>query len=95
MRDDRFEWDNRKATSKLKRHHVSFDEATDVFDVPDFVDDDDPDPDEIRTCRIGRSGSLLPVVGYTEREDRDGNNRTRIISARESASHEEARHLSP
>ena len=95
MRDDRFEWDDQKAATNLKRHHVSFDEACGVFDDADFVDDDDPDPDEIRTCRIGRAGTALLVVVYTEREDRHGRIRIRIISAREATNHEEARYRSP
>lgn len=39
----RFEWDKRKARSNLRKHGVSFDEASTVFDDPSaliFPDDD-------------------------------------------------------
>jgi uncharacterized protein len=90
MRDNEFEWDDRKAAANLKKHEVSFEQARNVFDDVDSIDRDDPDPDEPRTVRIGRANSMLLVVVYTEREGRDGITRIRIISAREASTHEEA-----
>jgi uncharacterized protein len=90
MRDQHFEWDDRKAAANLKKHEVSFDEARRAFDDDDAIEREDPDPDEERMVRIGRSGQSLLVVIYTDRTGRDGITRSRIISAREATSHEEA-----
>jgi uncharacterized protein len=89
MRDQNFEWDDRKAAANLKKHEVSFGEARPVFSDDDAIERDDADPDEERFIRIGRSGNALLVVIYTERIGRDGITRKRIISAREATSHEE------
>jgi uncharacterized protein len=75
-----FEWNPDKAVINLKKHNISFQEATTVFD--DSLSVTFPDPDhsigEDRYVIIGMSrlGQLL-VVSHTDRE-----NRTRIISTR-------------
>jgi hypothetical protein len=75
-----FEWNPDKAVINLRKHNISFQEATTVFD--DSLSVTFPDPDhsigEDRYVIIGTSrlGQLL-VVSHTDRE-----NRTRIISAR-------------
>lgn len=75
-----FEWNPDKAVINLRKHNISFQEATTVFD--DSLSVTFPDPDhsigEDRYVIIGMSrlGQLL-VVSHTDRE-----NRTRIISAR-------------
>jgi len=58
-----FEWNEEKAETNLKKHGVSFDEATTVFRDPISVT-----IDEQRYVEIGSSekGQLLVVV-YTER----------------------------
>ena len=75
-----FEWDNEKATSNLKKHTVSFEEAVKVFADPLSVTIADPrhSTGEHRFIIIGRSqtGRTLVVV-HAERR-----NRIRIISAR-------------
>ncbi len=38
-----YEWDPKKADENLKRHKVSFDEATSVFTDPFGLTFDDPD----------------------------------------------------
>ncbi len=90
MRDQSFEWDDRKAAANFKKHEVSFDEARLVFADDEAIERDDPDPDEERIARIGRSGNALLVVIYIERTGRDGLTRNRIISVREATTHEEA-----
>ncbi|WP_231948232.1 BrnT family toxin [Phormidesmis priestleyi] len=70
----------------LRKHSISFQEATTVFD--DSLSVSFPDPDhsigESRYVIIGMSGSgQLLVVSHTDRE-----NRTRIISARRASRHE-------
>ena len=76
----RFEWDKRKADSNLKKHGVSFQEATSVF--ADTLSITIPDPDhsasEERFVDLGLSHrNRLLVVSYTERGEV-----VRIISAR-------------
>ncbi len=55
----RFEWDESKAASNLKKHRVSFDEAVTVFYDPLAATFDDPDHSQAE----GR----LVTVGYSTR----------------------------
>lgn len=75
-----FEWDPRKASSNLRKHGVSFDEAATVFLDDLSLTGDDPDhsasEDRYVTFGVSSAGRLL-VVAHTERGDR-----TRIITAR-------------
>ena len=75
-----FAWDEEKEKSNLKKHRVSFEEATTVFIDPFSmtIPDSDHSVDEQRYIDIGSSdkGRVLVVV-YTER----GSN-IRIISCR-------------
>ncbi len=76
----KFEWNEKKAEANLKKHKVSFDEATTVF-IDSFsitIPDSEHSVDEQRYIDIGSSdkGRVLVVV-YTER----GAN-IRIISCR-------------
>ena len=76
----RFEWDPKKATTNLKKHGVSFQEAATVFGDPLAITFQDPDhsKDEERQLTFGLSlQKRLIVVSHTERQDV-----TRIISAR-------------
>ncbi len=76
-----FEWDTRKAESNLRKHGVSFNEATTAFG--DLLSFTIPDPihstGEERFILLGRTfrGRLIVVV-HTERGDT-----IRLISARE------------
>jgi uncharacterized DUF497 family protein len=76
----RFRWDSRKAAENLRKHRVSFTEATTVFDDPLSVTIPDPDHSigEQRFLLLGTStrGRLL-VVAHSERDDI-----IRIINAR-------------
>jgi uncharacterized DUF497 family protein len=81
-----FEWDENKARSNLKKHGISFVEATTVFDDPYYLTWDDPlhSVEELRFLGIGYSiKQRLLVVVYTER-----NYNIRIISARLATKHE-------
>ena len=76
-----FEWDKKKAAANLKKHKVSFDEATTVFDDPlaYIFDDEDYPEDEQREIIIGHSiVRRLLVVCFTERAE----DLIRIFSAR-------------
>ena len=76
----RFTWDPRKAAANLRKHRVSFREATTAFEDPLSLTIADPDhsDDEERFLLLGRStrGRLL-VVSHVERGDG-----IRVISAR-------------
>ena len=59
MRDDRFEWDDRKAASNARKHRVSFDNARAAFDDPHAILEPDDDPDEDRWKCIGMTAANL------------------------------------
>ncbi len=86
----RFEWDARKATSNLKKHDVSFDEAATVFYDPLAATFADPEHsrEESRFVTVGYSaqGRLL-VVCHVER-----GGVLRLISARRATPRERRRH---
>jgi uncharacterized protein len=84
MQDDKFEWDDAKAESNRRKHGVTFDVATSVFNDPDSFDEIDEDTDEERWKRFGMTTSGLLVVIHTERHQR-----IRIISARRANRHEQ------
>ncbi|MBI3398024.1 MAG: BrnT family toxin [Deltaproteobacteria bacterium] len=87
-----FEWDHKKASSNLRKHKVSFEEATTVFydSLSATFDDPDHSTDEERLITIGYSSrSRLLVVSHTER-----GKTIRIISARTATAHERKRHES-
>ncbi len=84
MRDDRFEWDDRKAASNLRKHGVAFDHARLVFDDPAAIEDLDDDQDEERYWRLGVADARVLYVIYTVRGER-----IRIISARKAKRHEQ------
>jgi hypothetical protein len=75
-----FEWDKKKAASNLRKHGVSFEEAStalrDNFSATGHDPDHSEDEDRFVTLGISLTGRLL-AVAHTER----GNN-IRIISAR-------------
>lgn len=76
-----YEWDPKKAAENLKKHEVSFDEATSVFTDPLALSFDDPDhsTDEQRVITIGTSNKdRIVFLAHADR----GDDRIRIISAR-------------
>ena len=76
----RFEWDDAKAAANLRKHRVSFDEATEVFFDPYALGDKDAEHsyEEERFFVIGYSTARLLYVVFAERRD----DVFRIISAR-------------
>ena len=76
-----FEWDDQKAKANLKKHIVSFDEASSVFGDPvaKIFDDEEHSAEETREIIVGHSiSNRLLLVSFTER----GRDLVRIISAR-------------
>src|SRR5258706_9631913 len=86
----KFSWDPGKAAANLRKHDVSFDEASTVF--ADSLSASIPDPDHslgehrFVTMGVSSSGRLL-VVCHTEESGA-----VRIISARRAIRHEKARY---
>ena len=76
-----YEWDPKKADENLKRHKISFDEATSVFTDPFALTFDDPEHsvDEQRYITIGISSTQR--ILFLSHADR-GEDHVRIISAR-------------
>jgi uncharacterized protein len=76
----RFEWDPRKAAANLRKHAVSFEEASTVFADDYSLTGADPDhsvgEERFITFGMSQSGRLL-VVSHTEEGDT-----IRIFSAR-------------
>ncbi len=84
----RFAWDPAKAAANLRKHGVSFEDATTAFGDPHSLTVPDPDHStaESRFTLIGTSKlGLIVVVSHTERGDT-----IRIISARKATRHERA-----
>jgi len=83
-----FEWDDRKASSNIEEHGVSFDEVVSVFGdnmALTFADADRSESeDRSRTFGISNKARLLVVI-HTERR-----NNVRIISARKATKHEKS-----
>ena len=83
-----FEWNPWKARENQRKHGVSFDEASSVFDDPlaKVFSDDDHSNGEQREIIFGSSiMNRLLLVSFTER----ARNRIRIISARQATKREQ------
>jgi len=82
----KFEWDEEKSVSNLKKHGVPFHEAATVFGDPLAITFSDPDHSigEHRFLTFGLSMmNHLLVVAHTERHGK-----TRIINARQATRYE-------
>jgi len=82
----KFEWDSGKASSNLRKHGVSFEEAVSVFGDPLALTIADPlhSEEEDRSITLGWSQeNRLIVVVFTDRDDK-----IRIISARKATRQE-------
>ena len=82
-----FEWDPLKAKNNLLKHQVTFEEASSIFNDPQFITflDDEHSTNEERYISIGISNrNLVLMVAHTERKDK-----VRIISARKATDNEE------
>jgi len=82
-----FEWNPEKAKNNLQKHQVGFEEASTIFDDPQFIAflDEEHSADEERYITIGLSNkNRILIVAHTDR-----NEFIRIISARKVTKHEE------
>lgn len=83
----KFEWDDKKAISNLKKHGISFEEASTVFGDWLAITIEDPlhSDDENRLIIIGKSDYLNTlVVVHVERSEA-----IRIVSARPATKNEQ------
>lgn len=90
----RFEWDTAKAESNFSKHRVSFEIATRVFADPfAVVEQDRIENGEHRWKTLGIvDGYLLLLVAHTVRDNEDGTEVIRIISARRAEPKERKRY---
>ncbi|HQU94125.1 MAG TPA: BrnT family toxin [Pyrinomonadaceae bacterium] len=82
----KFEWDPEKAVDNLKKHGVSFEDATTIFTDPfahEYLDDRHTEP---RFQRIGLAESGVLYVVYAVRGYND--DIYRLISARKATANE-------
>jgi hypothetical protein len=85
MRDDKFEWDDRKAVKNAKDHRVTFELARRAFTDQRAIDRLDLDEtDEDRMLLTGLANDVLITVCFVER-----GHRIRIISARRATKREQ------
>jgi uncharacterized protein len=84
----RFTWDVAKASSNLKKHGVSFDEAASAFVDPlALVSEDVMHPERSALVGLSKKQRILVAVFVEHAEDS-----IRIISARRATSHERRRY---
>jgi len=89
MDEMKFSWDARKAKKNIKKHRVSFEEASTVFFDERAIEFFDPDhsEQEDRFLMLGLSGRLrVLVVSYCLRKK---GSEIRVISARKATSKEQ------
>jgi uncharacterized DUF497 family protein len=89
----RFEWDEAKAESNLRKHGIDFDDAIEVFYDPDAVVEQDRIVDgELRWQAIGRA-SRIAILYVAHTVDNEGQDEViRIISARRADRRERRRY---
>jgi hypothetical protein len=90
----RFEWDEAKAERNRRKHGVSFELAARVFADPFALSDQDRTEDgEPRWRTIGLvDGLVVLLVAHTYRDQDDGSETIRIISARRAEPRERHRY---
>ena len=82
-----FEWDPEKAKANLKKHNIGFEEASTIFEDPQFISflDEEHSAEEERQITIGLSNKTrLLMAAHTQRKQH-----IRIVSARKATKNEE------
>jgi len=85
--NQQFEWETAKASLNLRKHGISFEETSTVFDGPLFITflDEEHSIDEERYITLGLSKmNNLLLIAHTDREGV-----IRIISARRATKNEQ------
>ena len=87
----KFEWDRKKENTNIKKHDVTFEQASYVFSDPFGLNryDETHSDNEERWVLLGKSlNETILLVAHTFR-DNDGKEFVRIISARRATKKEE------
>ena len=77
-----FAWDEGKNRQNLAKHRVSFDLAKLVFDDPLHISIPDPYESEERWRTLGLVRGVVVLIVVHTREEENGEEKIRIISAR-------------
>lgn len=90
----RFEWDPAKAASNLAKHGVAFETAVRAFGDPfALTEQDRVESGERRWRTLGLvEGWLVLLVAHTIRDEQDGGEVVRIVSARRATRTERKRY---
>lgn len=91
MVDDEFEWDDEKNEPNRRKHGISFEQATDVFEDPLAVTIDDPGHSDYEERYVTIGASLFDDVYVVVHAD--GEDRIRIISARHATNAERRKYM--
>jgi len=87
-----FEWDPRKAHANARKHGITFEEATKIFDDPTAItvfDDKESSSNEDRWATLGQiNGQHYLVVVHTFRDQNEDTVTIRLISTRPATKHE-------
>ena len=87
----KFEWDRKKEYKNIKKHGISFEQASYVFSDSLALNryDEEHSEDEDRWILLGKSlNEIILIVVHTFRDNED-NEFVRIISARKASKKEE------
>jgi len=91
-----FAWDENKNRINLRKHGVSFEAATRIFEDPNVVSYRDRDVDEEeRWHAIGCLKGMAILLAVHTSEESDGEEKIRIISARKATPRERAIYGAP
>jgi uncharacterized protein len=83
-----FEWDEQKNRENFAKHRVSFEAASLVFSDPLQVTNPDPCESEERWQTFGWAKGIVILMVVHTVEEKSGETRVRIISARKANRHE-------
>ena len=83
-----WEWDENKNRANRRKHGLSFETASLVFDDPGAVSFPDPNVEEERWRTVGMVGNVVVMVVHTEPDLKHGVETGRIVSARKAARRE-------
>ena len=87
-----FEWDERKNTKNKKKHGISFELASFIFEDPHLICWPDDRYDDERWQSLGQVEGVVLHVAHTIRGNND-EEIIRIISARTASAREERRYF--
>ncbi|MBM9547412.1 BrnT family toxin [Leptospira sp. 201903074] len=90
-----FEWDHKKNASNLRKHNISFNQASEVFLDKDaiYIQDEKHSVNEDRWLVIGKVENFTVVVVVFVDKSNKSEEKLRIISARQANRTEENEYL--